>query len=57
MYIDAFLSAKKALSRDGMIAPKGAETALRALVSADAKLAEARSRGGGKAAGGTAAAP
>jgi len=42
VYIDAFLSAKKALSPDGMIPPKGADTALRALVSVDAKLAEAK---------------
>jgi NitT/TauT family transport system substrate-binding protein len=42
VYIDAFLSAKKALSPDGMIPPKGADTALRALVSVDAKLASAK---------------
>ena len=42
VYIDAFLAAKKALSPDGMIPVKGAQTALRALVSADEKLASAK---------------
>lgn len=38
VYIDGFLAAQNALSPDGMIPPKGAETALKALVSVDAKL-------------------
>lgn len=42
VYIDAFLAAKKALSPDGMIPERGPDTALRALASVDAKLAEAR---------------
>jgi len=42
VYIDAFLAAKSALSPDGMIPEKGAQTALRALVSVDAKLADAK---------------
>ncbi len=42
VYIDAFLAAKKALSPDGMIPAKGAQTALHALVSADEKLASAK---------------
>jgi NitT/TauT family transport system substrate-binding protein len=42
VYIDAFLAAKSALSPDGMIPEKGAQTALRALVSVDAKLAETK---------------
>ena len=39
VYIDGFLAAQKALSPDGMIPPKGADTAFRALSSADAKFA------------------
>lgn len=42
VYIDAFLAAKSALSPDGMIPEKGPQTALRALVSVDAKLADAK---------------
>ncbi len=42
VYIDAFLAAKKALSPDGMIPEKGAQTALRALVSVDEKMATAK---------------
>jgi NitT/TauT family transport system substrate-binding protein len=42
VYIDAFLAAKKALSPDGMIPPKGADTAFRALASVDDKLAAAK---------------
>ena len=42
VYIDAFLAAKGALSRDGMIPEKGAETAFRALASADPKIAAAK---------------
>lgn len=42
VYIDAFLAAKAALSPDGMFPEKGAETALRALVSADPKIASAK---------------
>lgn len=42
VYIDAFLAAKKALSPDGMIPERGPDTALRALASVDAKLAEAK---------------
>jgi len=42
VYIDAFLAAKKALSPDGMIPPRGADTAFRALASVDAKLAAAK---------------
>ena len=42
VYIDAFLAAKKALSPDGLIPDKGAETALRALASVDPKIGEAK---------------
>jgi NitT/TauT family transport system substrate-binding protein len=42
IYIDGFLAAQKALSPDGMIPAKGPDTALRALASADRKLAEAK---------------
>lgn len=42
VYIDAFLAAKGALSPDGMIPEKGAQTAFRALASVDAKLAAAK---------------
>ena len=42
VYIDAFLAAKKALSPDGTIPDRGADTALRALASVDAKIGEAR---------------
>lgn len=42
VYIDAFLSAKGALSPDGMFPEKGAQTALRALASVDAKIAAAK---------------
>jgi NitT/TauT family transport system substrate-binding protein len=42
IYIDGFLAAQKALSPDGMFPAKGPETALRALASADAKLAAAK---------------
>ncbi len=42
VYIDAFLAAKKALSPDGMIPARGADTAFRALASVDAKLAAAK---------------
>ncbi|GAB4089285.1 type 2 periplasmic-binding domain-containing protein [Hydrogenophaga soli] len=42
VYIDGFLAAQKALSPDGTIPPKGAETALRALASVDDKLASAK---------------
>jgi NitT/TauT family transport system substrate-binding protein len=42
VYIDAFLAAKKALSPDGMIPLKGADTAFRALASVDDKLAAAK---------------
>jgi NitT/TauT family transport system substrate-binding protein len=41
VYIDAFLAAKNALSPDGMIPEKGAETAFRALASIDAEIAKA----------------
>jgi NitT/TauT family transport system substrate-binding protein len=41
VYIDAFLAAKNALSPDGMIPEKGAETALRALASIDPEIAKA----------------
>ncbi|MCS6811884.1 MAG: ABC transporter substrate-binding protein, partial [Tepidimonas sp.] len=41
VYIDGFLAAKPALSPDGLIPPKGPETALRALASVDDKLASA----------------
>ena len=42
VYIDAFLAAKGALSPDGSIPEKGAETALRALASIDAELGKAK---------------
>ena len=42
VYIDAFLAAKGALSPDGMIPDKGADTALRALASIDAEIAKAQ---------------
>ena len=42
VYIDAFLAAKGALSPDGLIPDKGAETAYRALASIDAELAKAK---------------
>ncbi len=42
VYIDAFLSAKGALSPDGMIPEKGAETAFRALASVDPEIAKAK---------------
>jgi NitT/TauT family transport system substrate-binding protein len=42
VYIDAFLSAKAALSPDGMFPEKGAQTAMRALASADPKIAKAK---------------
>ncbi len=42
VYIDAFLAAKGALSPDGMIPEKGADTAFRALGSIDAEIAKAK---------------
>ncbi|PKO29195.1 MAG: ABC transporter substrate-binding protein [Betaproteobacteria bacterium HGW-Betaproteobacteria-9] len=42
VYIDGFLAAQKALSPDGMIPAKGAETAYRALSSVDPKIAAAK---------------
>jgi NitT/TauT family transport system substrate-binding protein len=42
VYIDAFLAAKGALSPDGMIPEKGADTAFRALASIDAEIAKAQ---------------
>jgi NitT/TauT family transport system substrate-binding protein len=42
VYIDAFLAAKGALSPDGMIPDKGADTAFRALASIDAEIAKAQ---------------
>jgi NitT/TauT family transport system substrate-binding protein len=42
VYIDAFLAAKNALSPDGLIPDKGAETAFRALASIDAEIAAAK---------------
>jgi len=42
VYIDAFLAAKGALSPDGMVPDKGADTALRALASIDADIAKAQ---------------
>ena len=42
VYIDAFLAAKGALSPDGMIPEKGADTAFRALASIDAEIAKAK---------------
>ena len=41
VYIDAFLAAKGALSPDGSIPDKGAETAFRALASIDPEIAKA----------------
>ena len=41
IYIDAFLKSKGALSPDGLIPEKGAETALRALASVDAEIGKA----------------
>jgi NitT/TauT family transport system substrate-binding protein len=41
VYIDAFLAAKGALSPDGLFPEKGAETALRALVSIDPEMGKA----------------
>ena len=42
VYIDAFLKAKAALSPDGIFPEAGSATAMRALVSADSKLADAK---------------
>lgn len=42
VYIDAFLAAKGALSADGTIPDKGAQTAFRALASVDDQLAAAK---------------
>ena len=42
VYIDAFLAAKGALSPDGMIPEKGADTAFRALASIDAEIAKSK---------------
>jgi len=42
IYIDAFLAAKGALSPDGSIPEKGAETAFRALASIDKSIAESK---------------
>ncbi len=42
VYIDAFLAAKGALSPDGLIPEKGADTALRALASIDAEIGKAK---------------
>jgi len=42
VYIDAFLAAKGALSPDGSIPEKGAETAFRALASIDPEIAKAQ---------------
>jgi NitT/TauT family transport system substrate-binding protein len=42
VYIDAFLAAKGALSPDGSIPEKGADTAFRALASVDAGIAKAK---------------
>jgi NitT/TauT family transport system substrate-binding protein len=42
VYIDAFLAAKGALSPDGTIPDKGADTAFRALASVDKELAAAK---------------
>jgi NitT/TauT family transport system substrate-binding protein len=42
VYIEAFLAAKNALSPDGMIPEKGAETAYRALASIDQEIAKAK---------------
>ena len=42
VYIDAFLAAKGALSPDGLIPEKGADTALRALASIDPEIGKAK---------------
>ena len=42
VYIDAFLAAKGALSPDGTLPEKGADTALRALASIDAEIGKAQ---------------
>lgn len=42
VYIDAFLAAKGALSPDGLVPDKGADTALRALASIDPEVAKAK---------------
>jgi NitT/TauT family transport system substrate-binding protein len=42
VYIDAFLAAKGALSKDGMFPEKGADTAYRALASIDPEIAKAK---------------
>lgn len=42
VYIDAFLAAKGALSADGLFPDKGGDTALRALASIDAEIANAK---------------
>ncbi|MEZ5644900.1 MAG: ABC transporter substrate-binding protein [Burkholderiaceae bacterium] len=42
VYIDGFLAARQALSPDGSFPAKGAETALRALSSVDAKIGAAK---------------
>jgi len=42
VYIDGFLAAKPALSTDGLFPAKGAETALRALASANPKIGQAK---------------
>jgi NitT/TauT family transport system substrate-binding protein len=42
VYIDAFMAAKGALSKDGSFPAKGAETAYRALSSVDEKIAAAK---------------
>jgi len=42
VYIDAFMKAKPALSPDGMIPEEGPATALRALVSVDPAIADAK---------------
>jgi NitT/TauT family transport system substrate-binding protein len=42
VYVDAFLAAKGALSPDGMIPDRGADTAFRALASIDAEIAKAK---------------
>ncbi|HSC00948.1 MAG TPA: ABC transporter substrate-binding protein, partial [Burkholderiaceae bacterium] len=42
VYIDAFMAAKGALSRDGTIPDKGPDTAYRALASIDPEIARAK---------------
>jgi NitT/TauT family transport system substrate-binding protein len=42
VYIDAFLAAKGALSPDGLVPDKGADTAMRALASIDPEIAKAK---------------